>query len=106
MLYSRWYSNKNVDYNYPSIGSALSNADIIKEIIKNNLLPDNHPDKKEVINILNHIPYYIPVDMTYDSLKKDDMLIIKVKEESEIDYFKNILGYKPSRYLFVVYPNN
>lgn len=98
--------SKNVDYNYPSIGSALSDADIIKEIIKNNLLPDNHPDKKEIINILNHIPFYIPIDMTYDSLKKDDMLIIKVKEESEIDYFKNILGYKQSRYLFVVYPNN
>ena len=98
--------SKNVDYNYPSIGSALSNADIIKEIIKNNLLPDNHSDKKEIINILKHIPYYIPIDMTHDSLKKDDILIIKVKEELEIDYFKNVLGYKQSRYLFVVYPNN
>ena len=42
--------------------------------------------------------------MTYDSFKKDDLLIIKVKDESEIDYFKNVLGYNHSKYLFVCRP--
>lgn len=88
----------------PYIYNFITNADILRGIIENNQLPKDHPDKKEIIDILNHIPYYIPVDMTYDSFKKDDLLIIKVKDESEIDYFKNVLGYNHSKYLFVCRP--
>ena len=88
----------------PYIYNFISNEDLIRGIIENNQLPEDHPNKKEIIDILKHIPYYIPVDMTYDSFKKCNLLIIKVKEESEIDYFKNVLGYNHSKYLFVCRP--
>ena len=88
----------------PYIYNFISNEDLIRGIIENNQLPEDHPDKKEIIDILKHIPYYIPVDMTYDSFKKCNLLIIKVKEESEIDYFKNVLGYNHSKYLFICRP--
>lgn len=96
--------SKTIGGEPPYIYNFITNADILRGIIENNQLPKDHPDKKEIIDILNHIPYYIPVDMTYDSFKKDDLLIIKVKEESEIDYFKNVLGYNHSKYLFVCRP--
>ena len=88
----------------PYIYNFISNEDLIRGIIENNQLPEDHPNKKEIIDILKHIPYYIPVDMTYDSFKKCNLLIIKVKEESEIDYFKNVLGYNHSKYLFICRP--